>query len=591
MSSLVLSSTTPDKSAQSSKMSQVKSFKKLCSVCFGVALLSLTVSACTVNSGNGESDISFSNIEACATRSYQYLPKEQLNTGMTISYEIAPEAVWEDGSHITADDFKATWDATLNTPGSLSTSGYDQVISVEAGRSDKQVVVTLKSVYAPYKILFSSLIKADSVEDTSDISQDFLDLIPFSGRAYKMESWNKERLVFVRNEMYWGDDQAVARKVVIVPVPESEDEISSIESGKIDFVVRQFFQEEKPVLEQDNIASAVASGSNFESIWLNQKCGPFADDIFRSAFIKSIDLDRLLSEVYKPIAPSAELLQCGPITARDYCTGNEFANSYDLIEAIKIMEGNGWKRNEIGYWEKDGVVPEIRWVSNTGNTRRERAQSYLIPLLQEAGFNVSADNCDVECYLQKRLPSMDYDLAMVTSTSHPDPGYLTKLFSCDQIPSPVNGFVGDNRWGWCNDEASDLLYAADEETDPVLRASTVRQVLRLMAADHVLLPVFQFPNTGIWRTDKVGGPIDGELSSPAPFSNFNQWLDVDGDGEIVIGVEQWPKCLNPITQCFDSPWMALTTVLSVSPGAFKTTNDGRYVVTNLLSGEPVISVR
>ena len=89
----------------------------------------------------------------------------------------------------------------------------------------------------------------------------------------------------------------------------------------------------------------------------------------------------------------------------------------------------------------------------------------------------------------------------------------------------------------------------------------------------------------------MGGPIEGELSSPAPFSNFNQWLDVDGDGEIVIGAEQWPKCLNPITQCFDSPWMALTTVLSVSPGAFKTTNDGRYVVTNLLSGEPVISVR
>ena len=591
MSSLVLSSTTPDKSARSSKMLQVKSFKKLYAVCFRVALLSLTVSACTVNSGNGESDISFANIEACANRSYQYQPKEQMNAGMTIVYDIAPEAVWEDGSPITAADFNATWDAKLNTPGSLLTSGYDQVISVEAGRSDKQVEVTLKSVYAPYKNLFSSLIKADSVEDTSDISKDFLDFIPFSGRAYKMEFWNKERLVFVRNEMYWGDDQAVARKVVIVPVPENEDGISSIELGKIDFVFRQFYQEEIPVLEQDNVASAVASGSNFESIWLNQKCGPFADDIFRSAFIKSIDRDRLLSEIYTPIAPTSKLLQCGPITALDYCTGNEFANSYDPIEATKIMEGDGWIRNEIGYWEKDGVVPEIRWVSNTGNTRRERTQSYLIPLLQEAGFKVTADNCDVECYLQKRLPSMDYDLAMVTSTSQPDPGYLTKLFSCDQIPSPVNGFVGENRWGWCNDEASDLLYAADEETDPVLRASTVRQVLRLMAADHVLLPVFQFPNTGIWRTDRVGGPIDGELSSPAPFSNFNQWLDVDGDGEIVIGVEQWPKCLNPITQCFDSAWMAWTTVLPVSPGAFKTTNDGRYVVTNLLVGEPVISVR
>ena len=31
---------------------------------------------------------------------------------MTITYEISPDAVWEDGSPITAADFECTWQAS-----------------------------------------------------------------------------------------------------------------------------------------------------------------------------------------------------------------------------------------------------------------------------------------------------------------------------------------------------------------------------------------------------------------------------------------------------------------------------------------------
>ena len=31
---------------------------------------------------------------------------------------------------------------------------------------------------------------------------------------------------------------------------------------------------------------------------------------------------------------------------------------------------------------------------NTGNTRRESTQAFLIPQLAEAGFNIIADNCE-----------------------------------------------------------------------------------------------------------------------------------------------------------------------------------------------------
>jgi hypothetical protein len=214
----------------------------------------------------------------------------------------------------------------------------------------------------------------------------------------------------------------------------------------------------------------------------------------------------------------------------------------------------------------------------------------LIPLLQAAGFDVRADNCDAACYFQKRLPALDYDLAMYISTAPPDPAYLTSAFACDLIPTEANGNIGQNYSGECNAEMSDLLHAADIEVDAAARAEKVKSALKLMAADHMLLPLFQFPKSGFWRTDKVGGPVDAELNNYQAFKNFDQWTDVDGDGQIVIGAEQWPECLNPITECANSSWMVWTTAFPVSPGAYTTTNDGQYVVTNLLTGDATVEV-
>ena len=74
---------------------------------------------------------------------------------MTLTININPKAVWDDGSPITFTDFKCNVDAIFNTPGSLSTVGYDKITSIEQGDSDHQVVVKFSEVYAPYKNLFA----------------------------------------------------------------------------------------------------------------------------------------------------------------------------------------------------------------------------------------------------------------------------------------------------------------------------------------------------------------------------------------------------------------------------------------------------
>ncbi|MHB1090951.1 MAG: ABC transporter substrate-binding protein, partial [Ilumatobacteraceae bacterium] len=374
---------------------------------FAVGLVALSFVAAACSSGSDTTtaptdtaasvpDVSYpTSLADCANVTYDYTKPESASNGMTITYDIAPEAVWEDGSPITVADFKATWDAVLNTPGSLSTVGYDQITSVEAGTSDKQVVASFKSVYAPYKGLFGSLIKAAAVKNSADISGDFADFLPFSARPYKMKSWSKDQIVYVPNENYWGTDKAVTSKVVMVPKADSDTEIASIKAGEVDFIYPQYYGGITEAVAQDNITSSVQFGGDYEGFYFNQKCGPFADPIFRAAFSMSIDREALFQQIYIPISDQGVLLQCGPIVPGPFCNGDEFAGSFDSAGAETLLTDNGWVKGSDGYWAKAGEpAPAIRWIINTGNTRRENTQAYLIPLLQAAGFNVNADNCD-----------------------------------------------------------------------------------------------------------------------------------------------------------------------------------------------------
>jgi len=516
---------------------------------------------------------------------------------MTVTMNLNPDAVWEDGSPITVADLECTWEANLKTPGSITTAGYDQISSVDQGDSDKQAVINFVSVYGPYKNLFNPIIKKAAVEDCADISGDFSTEMPISGRALMLDSWSEGQAVYVPNPNYWGDDKAVTDKVVAVPKTDSDTEIAAIKSGEVDYIYPQFGDTLGTALKDPNIKLDIQSGGDYEAIYFQQgaeRGGPFADADYRAAFSMSIDRQALFDQIYAPIFASAgaegKLLNCGPIVEGPYCPEDNFQNTYDPAAAEKIMTDAGWEKDGSGMWAKDGNVPEVKWMINAGNSRRENTQDYLIPLLAQAGFNVVADNCEAECVFQQRLPVGDWDMAMYISTAPPDPNYLIPAFTCDNIPTAENNNQGQNNQFWCNQEASDALHESDVTADPDARAELVKSALRAMDTDHVLLPLVNYPKSGAWRTDKVGGPLGAETANYRAFSNFSQWTDTDGDGEVVIGAEQWPGCLNPITECANSSWYVWTISFPLLPGVWDTTNDQTYVTTNLVTEEPVVKV-
>lgn len=507
---------------------------------------------------------------------------------MTVTYELSDTAKWEDGSPITVADFECTRAAVMGTPGSLSTIGYDQIIAVEEGDSAAQIIVTFSSTYAPWKGLFSGLLKAAAIEDCNDVSESFDGTIPFSGNEWSIDSWSNEQLILVPNAGYEGPRQPSADRVVVVP---AEDGITPLKAGSVDFIFPQAYTGIDAELADPNIEFESALGSSFEGFYFQSYVGPFADPVYRAAFSKSIDRDAVYEQIYAPFAQGAGLLDCGPIAPGPYCDG-VFADTFDPEGAVTLLEEAGWTKGADGFWANpDGEVPEVRWMVNTGNTRRESTQEFLIPLLTEAGFKVRADNCEaLPCVFETRLPSLDYDMGMYINVSAPDPAYLS-TWACEQIPTEENDFQGQNSNGWCNEEASEYLKAADLETDEAKRIDLVKKAIALMAEDHIMLPLLQFPNIGASRTDKLSGAF-AELANYQAVGDWYRWVDVDGDGVIIIGAEQFPppECANPITECATSSWFMWMVAQQVLPGAYRTTADQTFEPSDILTGEATVNV-
>ena len=343
-------------------------------------------------------------------------------------------------------------------------------------------------------------------------------------------------------------------------------------------------------MDDPNVDFVPGYGTNYEGLYFQQLDGPFADDDFRQGFFKSIDREFILANIYDPIFPGSPLLQCAiwVPTLGPWCDNTQFEGSYQPEEGAQILTDAGWTQNADGYWEKDGVVPEIRWMINEGNARREAAQALMIPLFNELGFNVVSDNSDADTVFQIRLPALDYDLAMFIATATPDPS-ATASYACENVPTPENNNQGANQTGWCNEDATAVMHESDQTLDETARADLIHEVGQHMVDDAVMAPLFQFPNIAAWRTDRLAGDTPGlDAANYRAFANNLHQMEPTTGDQIVVGAEQWPGCLNPITECANSSWYFWSAAFVVLPNVWDTTADGQFVPTDMVTGEPVV---
>jgi peptide/nickel transport system substrate-binding protein len=449
----------------------------------------------------------------------------------TITYNIREDAVWSDGTPITSEDVRFTWRATLDSTGTLSTSGVDQITDIDASDS-KTAVVTFMDDYAPWADIFGGgtgfVLKSDEFTST-DVANEMLDAIPWSGGPWVLQDWGPEEATLVRNEAFWEADRVpLIDQVTFVPREDTDTEIIALQSGEVAAIFPQPSPGVNERLAQNDLDFTVAGGVVFEGLWPNQMSPQspiLAEQAVREALAFAIDRQEIFDTVMGPINPSGEVLQCAGWvpTVGEWC-GDDFADvTQDFARAEQILTDAGWARNGDGVWDKDGTPLEIEWNTVAGNRRREDVQALVQEQVREFGIRFVINNLDAGELFQNRLPTLDFGMGLYAQVASPDPS-VTTIYDSAQIPSDANNFSGQNNIAWSNDEVSRLVHLSDRQLDPAERLATIRAIGAEARADMAWIPLYQLPNLTAWRTDQLEGPIgDWTSSTYGGFANMYDW--------------------------------------------------------------------
>lgn len=459
----------------------------------------------------------------------------------TITFNLNPDAVWEDGTPITSEDVEFTWKAILNTKGTISTVGYEDIKSIDTS-DPTTVVMEFSKTYVDWQDLFGGatqflLKKAafpDADPDEPELSGEMQDNVPFSGGPWILESWNKQEAVLLRNDNYWGE-KALLDKVTFVRRQNQATELNSLKTGEVSAIFPQPSNVSliDQVADDPGIETVGGGGPFWEALHFNHEAFPVDDPKVREGLLYAMNRQGVIDAIIKLNNPDATVLNCfgwppqgvAP-NGEPWCDDTDFAEfTYDPEKAMAAFEEAGWDCSKAPDepCSKDGEPLSVEYVTTAGNDRRADTQALLQESAKAAGVDLVTKVEDATFLFSNILVKGDYVMTEFAFGGSYDPS-VTGILSCDQIPSEANDFSGQNTDFWCDEKASDLMAKSDSEIDPDLRFEQIREIGDMLVDARVGVPLYAFPQLTAWRADTIAGPIDEYNESIyGAFFNMNEW--------------------------------------------------------------------
>lgn len=418
--------------------------------------------------------------------------EETADGGLRITYEIRDEAVWDNGTPITADDVEFTLKVIKNprvdnpqnkpyyefitdfvkypdNPKKFTLVCNTVYILAEASSGDYGVLP--KHFYDPNGLMDSFSIKDltlnnDSYLDDAKIQEfanDFnsekrqreKEYINGSG-AYSLEEFSTgQRIVLVKKENWWGDQmgainpyfEANAPKIIYQTINDQTSALTALKAEKLD-VMRSIKSKDFAALPESekynaNFNSHTPMMLAYTYIGINTRKPMFADKKVRQAFAHLVDVDKQI----KTIKYGQAQRTVGPIHPSNKKEYNSSLSYYDYNpeKAKQLLTEAGWSdSNGDGTLDKeiDGQKVEMSFTFsyNTGNDERKATALLFQEEARKVGVQVEVITQEWSVYLDKQKHH-EFDMFFGAWISTPVPSDHKQIYHSESYNGGSN-YVG-----------------------------------------------------------------------------------------------------------------------------------------------------
>lgn len=448
------------------------------------------------------------------------LMKMNEDGSLTITYELRKGMKWHDGTPVTARDAKFQWE--VMTSGAPVTANYfENSVSEVTIIDDLTFSITLpeplsnaelgSSVYAYYFGWFQipeHIYRKDFEQaKASGLWDSFVEKAtknPIMTGSYMLKEYVEGQYVILEafNDYYMGRPNI--DQIVMKIIPDSDVTFASTLNGEIDF--GRYTLDLKQSIQLQNQLSNVFNvfftpNIAYDNLNLNLRdpndtSKPnkfFGDKRVRQAVLYAIDRQQISNVVYSGLAEVVDTWITDLHQMRDALKSPLVKHyEYNPAKAKELLAEAGWKLNNKGILEKDGVVFEFSIVGPAGSTQYQMMAQMIQSMLKQVGISVKVDLKPSLVVWTEIMPYGNFD-ALLSGWGYGVSDDASNYWTTDLIPSDANYWGGTNYTGWSNAENDEIIYAAARELDPAKKVALYEKHFALWTEELPVLPLVVAP--------------------------------------------------------------------------------------------------
>lgn len=408
--------------------------------------------------------------------------------GLTITFKLRQNITFHDGTPLTAGIYKETFDRALDpATGAAVVAGQLKQIKEVKAPDDLTLIITLSEPSAPFLVNLSNVGMMQPLSPAAiEKYGDNYGRNPVGVGPWIFKEWQTGQSVTLErnNDYKWpapffeNKESAYPDQLVYKFIKDYQTLIAALDSGSIDVA---YSIEGKDVERYQNNKDFQVFEMDRQGIGLflemNTEKEAFKDKAVRQAVNMAINKEAIVQAVLSGKGRVAH----GPIPPSFFGYDPEvesYGFKYNKDETVKLLESNGWSKNENGVMEKDGLELSFELlVLDRWNQPAQIVQA----MLKEVGIEINIQTLEAGTLIEKATTG-EFEMTFMGYYGN-DPDALFTFLHSSQINVMNHSRVN-------NPELDSLLEKSRVTIDLEERKKVVHQIQKLVVEDAYWVPIY-----------------------------------------------------------------------------------------------------
>ena len=418
-----------------------------------------------------------------------------MSNPLQYTFQLRDDVTFHDGTPLTAEDVKYTFDFVLEKGPESPAYGLYGVLDEVSALDEYTVQFDLNLPYGLFVPYLSSImggIVKKGARDTQDLVKNPTGA--GSGPFEFVEWVEGDHISFKRYEGYFDPDRPQLAELEYRVLVEETLRTTQLLTGEIQFVDEPLKKDVEMLMQDENLTGAVGLSEKVNYVLLNNANEMAGNQQFRRALSFAIDREAILENLfygygevaYGPMRPNAEWFNP---EAKEIMY-------YDPEKAMAELEASGLKGQEFDFLTQNdpGLVEEATLIQD---------------MWKQVGINVNVIPLEKSAFYDQMLPGETNWVAGLTdwSSSVLSPDYMVKLVYTSEGSYQRASYSG----------VDDLVARLIASPDPAEQQGLLSEMQLKMAEEVPSIWITWLAWTPVWRKS-----VEGFCIAPTYYEYFDQ---------------------------------------------------------------------